>query len=705
MAGKTSPNEIVQTIKDIIYFLELFRNGTQEDDPISFITDFLSDKKLKNVQIAHLILQSSLLNVIDDLIAKEEELHANDTDLQVMEFIDLFFDDTNYENNRREITQFQSRTVELIKEFLQIFPSSSEQYRNKIFFLLKDTHKDIIAEMSFNIYMKPLGEVIRRFGLWSHQYADDTQLYLSFTSNPGETVAVLNQCLAEHSFSISEASLSSNASDKPNSLEVAYLALAKAMHNEIEERSLMEIVKDFKQLVGLSNAFLHLIFLMTPLNLAVTNLFSEVSWKNTISENLDTQLTVAKRQDGIEKVLRIIMELLDLTSDLTRAHMGMLFFLENPVLQHAVERSVLDLLNETSSLTGLPHFNKKQRRIFIQGLFQTMLRAFLNESIIEENPDGIVNGILKFISDSDLPFKMLSSSERGTELLVILMEQWLDHQRICEKCQALYKHLNPEDALLLWKLQATASNILTTISDSLAFINNVRCAFKSCKHGLTRRPFFSILEEIHLVHGQYQHAVKVWPTATPGNCEGFVSLKRMLSTTSSEIQMCLHNITESNCECQPVSENIGKHMQMLTEILEIPLSGNPLAACLNNFSLPTDMKIKYCVQNTTKLTKELSSLTRISDEAITVVMEFSISQPKVLIQQGKRDFQSGALGCIVEELCSLPPHELYTLTVLLLKNLNLRNIIYKSSDGFMECPGAESIETNGSLKANGENSL
>ena len=50
--------------------------------------------------------------------------------------------------------------------------------------------------MLFNIYMKPLGEVIWRCALRCHQYADDTQLYLSFSSNPGEAVAVLNQCLS-----------------------------------------------------------------------------------------------------------------------------------------------------------------------------------------------------------------------------------------------------------------------------------------------------------------------------------------------------------------------------------------------------------------------------------------------------------------------------------------------------------------------------
>ncbi|KAF7246187.1 Armadillo repeat-containing protein 1 [Varanus komodoensis] len=45
--------------------------------------------------------------------------------------------------------------------------------------------------------MKPVGEVIQRCGLWNHQYTDDTQLYLSFSTSPGEAVAVLNRCLAE----------------------------------------------------------------------------------------------------------------------------------------------------------------------------------------------------------------------------------------------------------------------------------------------------------------------------------------------------------------------------------------------------------------------------------------------------------------------------------------------------------------------------
>ena len=53
----------------------------------------------------------------------------------------------------------------------------------------------IISPMLFNIYMRPLGGVITVCGALCHQYADDTQLYISFSSTSVDAVLSLQRCL------------------------------------------------------------------------------------------------------------------------------------------------------------------------------------------------------------------------------------------------------------------------------------------------------------------------------------------------------------------------------------------------------------------------------------------------------------------------------------------------------------------------------
>ena len=49
--------------------------------------------------------------------------------------------------------------------------------------------------MLFNIYIKPLVEIVPSSGLQRHQYTDYIQLYLSFVSDAKEVVLCLDQCL------------------------------------------------------------------------------------------------------------------------------------------------------------------------------------------------------------------------------------------------------------------------------------------------------------------------------------------------------------------------------------------------------------------------------------------------------------------------------------------------------------------------------
>uniref|UniRef100_A0A803THC7 Reverse transcriptase domain-containing protein n=1 Tax=Anolis carolinensis TaxID=28377 RepID=A0A803THC7_ANOCA len=54
----------------------------------------------------------------------------------------------------------------------------------------------VLSPMLFNIYMKPLGEIIRSFGVRCHLYADDVQLCHSFPPVTKEALQVLNRRLA-----------------------------------------------------------------------------------------------------------------------------------------------------------------------------------------------------------------------------------------------------------------------------------------------------------------------------------------------------------------------------------------------------------------------------------------------------------------------------------------------------------------------------
>lgn len=54
----------------------------------------------------------------------------------------------------------------------------------------------ILSFLLFNVYMRPLGEIEQQNVLWCHQCAGDSQIYLSFSFDPGPEVTVLSWYLA-----------------------------------------------------------------------------------------------------------------------------------------------------------------------------------------------------------------------------------------------------------------------------------------------------------------------------------------------------------------------------------------------------------------------------------------------------------------------------------------------------------------------------
>uniref|UniRef100_A0A3B3C1C6 Reverse transcriptase domain-containing protein n=1 Tax=Oryzias melastigma TaxID=30732 RepID=A0A3B3C1C6_ORYME len=55
----------------------------------------------------------------------------------------------------------------------------------------------ILGPLLFNLYMLPLGDIIRRHGVCFHSYADDTQLYIAVSPDDEESVNVLLNCILD----------------------------------------------------------------------------------------------------------------------------------------------------------------------------------------------------------------------------------------------------------------------------------------------------------------------------------------------------------------------------------------------------------------------------------------------------------------------------------------------------------------------------
>ncbi|NWR34899.1 ABCAD protein, partial [Tachuris rubrigastra] len=131
VTNESSSSDLPLAVKDIIHFLELFQNKSKEDyTGMLFGDSHLSGEKLNHSHSAPSVLLNSLLHIIADLaVIKEEALHTNNTELQIVDFIKSFFYNAQY---REASTQSQNRTLEIMQEILQIiFQSTAEHDRNK----------------------------------------------------------------------------------------------------------------------------------------------------------------------------------------------------------------------------------------------------------------------------------------------------------------------------------------------------------------------------------------------------------------------------------------------------------------------------------------------------------------------------------------------------------------------------------------------
>ncbi|XP_057284756.1 ATP-binding cassette sub-family A member 13 [Pezoporus wallicus] len=306
------------------------------------------------------------------------------------------------------------------------------------------------------------------------------------------------------------------------------------------------------------------------------------------------------------------------------------------------------------------------------------------------------NRTLEFMQEIlQMIFQSTTGHDRNkiTFLLKDLHKDIITEIRASKICEILQEHLSPPSVLLLQKLQFTILNVLKIFSEEPAVINNLFCVVTKCKDGLMGHLLLSVMEGITLVQDHYQDIERMWPAFNKGDCEIMAYMNQKLSNILESFLRTMQNTSNGNCECQLTLGNVQRQLQMVAENLELHLSENPAAEFLSNFNLLNGMKVKDCVQNLTQLRLDIGSSVNISEETIGAILAASISHSKVsysafvVALTGRCDEEVLSLllklpensktSLVVEELCSLPALDLYTMFVLIIQNLNVRHIFYK----------------------------
>ncbi|XP_074755573.1 ATP-binding cassette sub-family A member 13 isoform X1 [Athene noctua] len=324
-----------------------------------------------------------------------------------------------------------------------------------------------------------------------------------------------------------------------------------------------------------------------------------------------------------------------------------------------------------------------------------LLDSFFDNSHYREVSTQSENRTLEIMQEILQIFQSTTEHDRNKIALLLkdLHKDIMAEMRASKICRILQKHLHPASVLLLQKLQFTILNVLKIVSEEPVVTGNLFCVVTKCKDGLANYLLLSVVEGIALVQDHYQDIERMWLSFNKGDCESMAYINQKLSNILENFLKALENTSNDNCECQLMLGNIQRHLQMVVDNLELQLSENQVASFLSDFNLLNDMKVKECVQNVTQLRLDIGSSVNISEETINTILEANISHSKVFYSAfvvaltGRCDEEVLSLllnlpensktSLVVEELCSLPALDLYTMVVLIIQNLNLRHIIYK----------------------------
>ncbi|XP_009441009.5 ATP-binding cassette sub-family A member 13 isoform X3 [Pan troglodytes] len=436
----------------------------------------------------------------------------------------------------------------------------------------------------------------------------------------------------------------------------------------------------------------------------VIGLTLEALWKNLKKDNWNVSnllMTFTQHPDNLLKTIETVLEAsIGIKSDYEGDLNKSLYFdtpLSQNITHHQLEKAIHNVLSRIALWRKGLLFNNSEwitsTRTLFQPLFEIFIKATTGKNVTSEKEERTKKEIIDF----PYSFKPLFCLEKYLRGLFVLTKYWqqipLTDQSVVEMCEVFQQTVKPSEAMeMLQKVKMMVVRVLTIIAENPSWTKDILCATLSCKQSGIRHLILSAIRGVTLAQDHFQEIEKIWSSPNQLNCE---SLSKNLSSTLESFKSSLENATGQDCTSQPRLETVQQHLYMLAKSLEETWSsGNPIMTFLSNFTVTEDVKIKDLMKNITKLTEELRSSIQISNETIHSILEANISHSKVLFSaltvalSGKCDqemlhllltFPKGEKSWIAtEELCNLPGSKVYSLIVLLSRNLDVRAFIYKT---------------------------
>nr|XP_020755556.1 LOW QUALITY PROTEIN: ATP-binding cassette sub-family A member 13 [Odocoileus virginianus texanus] len=417
----------------------------------------------------------------------------------------------------------------------------------------------------------------------------------------------------------------------------------------------------------------------------VINLISVALWNDTGKDHRDVfnlLLTLAPHPDDLLKIITTVGEAS------REAPLFNTSWIRN-VTEQQPHEAIQTLLSKIALMKKELLLNSSQWMYSVSTLLQPFFEIFIHATT------GTREKTQKELVDGPDILKPLSRFEEYRKALIALVEYWqrvsLIDQSVLDVCRAFLQSPEPTDAVAtLWRMETLAQRVLVLLAENQSLTKDVLCAALHCEQSVVRLLLLSALRGVVLVHDHYQELEKIWTSPHQLSCEG---LRRNLSRALESFRSSLEDASEQDCECQP---GPASKPHTLAQSLEktLLLSGNPIMTFLSNFTVAEGVKVKDLMQNISKLTEELRSSLHFSDGTINSILEANISHSKVLSSvltvalsgSCNRDVlrlllqfpEDGKSESVARELCGLPRAQVFSVIVVLARNLDLRNFVYKT---------------------------